>query len=324
MIDYRPLFEVLTEGNAQQWVQLLPTQMEQALSQSKHGSLTAWKDIVEALPEGFGSLEGLRNGVVTIGHATDMMPAVQEDLKEKLHVFHPWRKGPFNVLGIPIETEWRSDWKWDRLKAALTPLCNRLVLDVGCGNGYHCWRILGEQAKMVVGIDPTLVNVMQFQAIRKLYGEAPIYVLPLTLEQLPPSLALFDTVFSMGVLYHRRSPIDHLQALRSCLRPGGELVLETLVTEGDCYHVMMPGERYAKMRNVWFLPSCEALILWLKRCGFKNVRLIDVSQTTVDEQRRTEWMTFNSLQDFLDPDNQDLTCEGMPAPRRAIIIANNP
>jgi len=96
------------------------------------------------------------------------------------------------------------------------------------------------------------------------------------------------------------------------------------VTEGDCYHVMMPGERYAKMRNVWFLPSCEALILWLKRCGFKNVRLIDVSQTTVDEQRRTEWMTFNSLQDFLDPDNQDLTCEGMPAPRRAIIIANNP
>ncbi|MBT3335286.1 MAG: tRNA 5-methoxyuridine(34)/uridine 5-oxyacetic acid(34) synthase CmoB [Methylococcales bacterium] len=324
MIDYQPLYEFLTEANAQQWVRLLPAQIEQALSQSKHGSLTAWKDIVEALPEGFGLQEGLRDGVVTIGQATDMTPAMQDDLKKKLHAFHPWRKGPFNVLGVPIETEWRSDWKWDRLKEAITPLCNRLVLDVGCGNGYHCWRILGEQAKMVVGIDPTLVNVMQFQVIRKLYGEAAIYVLPLTLEQLPPSLALFDTVFSMGVLYHRRSPIDHLQDLRSCLRPGGELVLETLVTEGDCHHVMMPGERYAKMRNVWFLPSCEALILWLKRCGFKNIRLIDVSQTTVDEQRRTEWMTFNSLQDFLDPDNQDLTCEGMPAPRRAIIIANNP
>ena len=324
MIDYQPLYEVLTEANAQQWVRLLPAQIEQALSQSKHGSLTAWKDIVEALPEGFGLLEGLRDGVVTIGQATDMTPAMQDDLKKKLHAIHPWRKGPFNVLGVPIETEWRSDWKWDRLKEAITPLCNRLVLDVGCGNGYHCWRILGEQAKMVVGIDPTLVNVMQFQVIRKLYGAAAIYVLPLTLEQLPSSLALFDTVFSMGVLYHRRSPIDHLQDLRSCLRPGGELVLETLVTEGDCHHVMMPGERYAKMRNVWFLPSCEALILWLKRCGFKNIRLIDVSQTTVDEQRRTEWMTFNSLQDFLDPDNQDLTCEGMPAPRRAIIIANNP
>jgi len=166
--------------------------------------------------------------------------------------------------------------------------------------------------------------VMQFHAVRKLYGDAAIYVLPLTLEQLPSPLALFDTVFSMGVLYHRRSPIDHLQDLRSCLRPGGELVLETLVTEGDCHHVMMPGERYAKMRNVWFLPSCEALLHWLKRCGFRNIRLIDVNQTTVEEQRRTDWMTFNSLQDFLDPENQNLTCEGMPAPRRAIVIADNP
>jgi len=324
MIDYQPLYDVLTEAKLQKWVQLLPTQIERALSQSKHGSLTVWKDIVDELPEGFGSPEGLKADTVTIGYATDMTPALQAKLKDKLKIFHPWRKGPFNILGIPIETEWRSDWKWNRLKEAITPLHNRLVLDVGCGNGYHCWRMLGEQARMVVGVDPTLVNVMQFHAVRKLYGDAAIYVLPLTLEQLPSPLALFDTVFSMGVLYHRRSPIDHLQDLRSCLRPGGELVLETLVTEGDCHHVMMPGERYAKMRNVWFLPSCEALLHWLKRCGFRNIRLIDVNQTTVEEQRRTDWMTFNSLQDFLDPENQNLTCEGMPAPRRAIVIADNP
>lgn len=324
MINYQPFYDVLTEAKLQKWVQLLPTQIERALSQSKHGSLTVWKEIVDELPEGFGSPEGLKADAVTIGHASDMTPALQAKLKDKLKVFHPWRKGPFNILGIPIETEWRSDWKWNRLKEAITPLHNRLVLDVGCGNGYHCWRMLGEQARMVVGVDPTLVNVMQFHAVRKLYGDAAIYVLPLTLEQLPSPLALFDTVFSMGVLYHRRSPIDHLQDLRSCLRPGGELVLETLVTEGDCHHVMMPGERYAKMRNVWFLPSCEALLHWLKRCGFRNIRLIDVNQTTVEEQRRTDWMTFNSLQDFLDPENQNLTCEGMPAPRRAIVIADNP
>ena len=321
MIDYDPLYRALTAANADQWVKIIPTQIAEAFNQKRHGSLSVWKNIVEALPEGFGSLEGLRESTIVIGSATDITLEFQEELKDKLKAFHPWRKGPFSLLGVSIDTEWRSDWKWDRLKSAIEPLRNRLVLDVGCGNGYHCWRMLGEQARMVIGVDPTMVNVMQFQAIRKLYGEAPIYVLPLTLEQIPQPLALFDTVFSMGVLYHRRSPIDHLKDLHRCLRPGGELVLETLVTEGDCHHVMMPGERYAKMRNVWFLPSCDALIHWLKRCGFKNIQLIDVSKTTPKEQRQTEWMTFNSLPDFLDPDNQDLTCEGLPAPMRAIVVA---
>ena len=110
--------------------------------------------------------------------------------------------------------------------------------------------------------------------------------------------------------------------LKGCLRPGGELVLETLVVDGDINTVLLPERRYAQMRNVWFLPSCDALMLWLKRCGFKNVRLCDVTKTTASEQRSTEWMAFNSLQDFLDPDNDDLTCEGLPAPKRAIIIAS--
>jgi tRNA (mo5U34)-methyltransferase len=182
--------------------------------------------------------------------------------------------------------------------------------------------MLGAGAKMVVGIDPTLLNVMQFQLIKKLYGDAPIYVLPLGIEAVPSNLNAFDTVFSMGVLYHRRSPIDHLLELKGCLQVGGELVLETLVIEGGLGEVLLPEDRYAKMRNVWFLPSCDTLISWLKRCGFKNVRLVDVALTTIEEQRSTDWMRFHSLQDFLQADNHALTCEGLPAPKRAIFIAN--
>jgi tRNA (mo5U34)-methyltransferase len=259
---------------------------------------------------------------VRIGRAEDVSDEVRADLREQLMQLHPWRKGPYRIFGIDIDTEWRSDWKWDRLKDQIAPLRNRLVLDVGCGNGYHCWRMLGAGARLVLGIDPTLLSVMQFQAILKLYGEAPIYLLPLGIEDVPPNMGLFDTVFSMGVLYHRRSPIDHLLELKGCLRSGGELILETLVVEGDAAQVLVPEGRYAQMRNVWFLPSCAALMLWMRRCGFKNIRLVDVSKTSVEEQRSTEWMRFHSLAEFLDPNSSDLTCEGLPAPVRAVIVAN--
>jgi tRNA (mo5U34)-methyltransferase len=78
------------------------------------------------------------------------------------------------------------------------------------------------------------------------------------------------------------------------------------------------------MRNTWFIPSTGLLETWLKRCGFRDVRIADVSVTSPDEQRRTEWMFFESLADFLDPDDSTLTIEGHPAPRRATLIARCP
>jgi len=51
------------------------------------------------------------------------------------------------------------------------------------------------------------------------------------------------------------------------------------------------------------------------------VEIVDVGQTSVEEQRRTPWMTFHSLAQFLDPDDPGLTIEGLPAPRRAILTA---
>jgi len=324
MIDYQPLFNALIETKAGRWVDLIPGQLERAFTPSNNGNSAKWLDNIACLPEIKPSLLDLNAGQVKIGEPSDIDKNTQDGLLQQLKAFHPWRKGPFDIFGIHIDTEWRSDWKWNRLIPHIAPLSNRLVLDVGCGNGYHCWRMLGAGARMVVGVDPLLLNVLQFQVIRSLYGEAAVYVLPMGLEQIPPRLNAFDTVFSMGVLYHRRSPIDHLLALKDCLRPAGELVLETLVIEGRQGEVLLPEGRYAKMRNVWFLPSCETLISWMQRCGFKNCRVIDVNTTTTDEQRTTDWMQFHSLQEFLDPQDPRLTCEGLPAPKRAIIIANAP
>lgn len=321
MNDYQSLYAALNQFGAVDWAKQLPAQIENAFSRDSHGDFERWKKVIDELPNITPSNIDVLNSV-SIGGGRDLTGEQRQQFRSDLKKLHPWRKGPYHLFGIDIDTEWRSDWKWNRLKDRIAPLNKRLVLDVGCGNGYHCWRMLGVGARMVIGVDPTLLSVMQFRVIKKLYGDAPAYVLPIGIEQIPAELQLFDTVFSMGVLYHRRSPIDHLMELKGCLRPGGELVLETLVVDGDANTALLPERRYAQMRNVWFLPSCEALMLWMRRCGFKNIKLCDVTKTTIDEQRRTEWMTFNSLEDFLDPENHALTCEGLPAPKRAIIIAN--
>ena len=141
---------------------------------------------------------------------------------------------------------------------------------------------------------------------------------------LVPRLNAFDIAVSMGVLYHRTSPIDHLQMLRESLRRGGQLVLETLIIESNDPVVLVPEGRYAKMRNVWFIPSLSMLTLWLQRTGFRDIKVIDVTPTTSEEQRRTQWMTFESLEDFLNPNDSAQTAEGYPAPIRASVTARLP
>ncbi len=287
-----------------------------------HGRLAQWQALLAGLPPLAPSQVKLDVGRIGIGCAADCSDGQRQQLEEILRQLHPWRKGPFSLFGLDLDAEWRSDWKWLRLQPHIQSLAGRRVLDVGCGNGYYCLRMAGAGAGLVLGIDPTLLYVMQFHALRRYLPPLPVQVLPLALEDLPMEPVSFDTVFSMGVLYHRRSPLDHLLALHRLLRPGGELVLETLVIEGADGQVLVPEGRYAKMRNVWFIPSPATLLAWLRRCGFRNCRLLDVSVTTPDEQRATPWMRFESLRDFLDPQEPARTVEGYPAPRRALFIAS--
>lgn len=300
------------------WLDVLPAQLTQ-WQKNQHGDFHKWVRLLEKFPALNASCAELQQQVA-IGKQSDITEYQYKQLHGLLKQFMPWRKGPFHLFGIHIDTEWRSDWKWDRVLPHIAPLKNRHVLDIGCGNGYHMWRMLGEQAELVVGVDPTDLFLIQFQIIKKYQQNNNIHLLPVGVEQLP-ALQAFDTVFSMGVLYHRKSPIDFLQQLKAQLRAGGELILETLVVEGDKHTVLVPGERYAQMRNVWFLPSCAALEHWMRRLGFKNVRTLDVKNTSTEEQRATQWMNNQSLSDFLDPNNENLTVEGYPAPKRAVIIA---
>lgn len=300
-----------------EWLAELARRAEKRLAAHPHGDLPRWRAALAALPgvEARAVLD--RDAPILGAEAPD-----SEALRSRLMALHPWRKGPLVLGGVPIDTEWRSDWKWRRVEPHVD-LAGHRVLDIGCGNGYFGLRMLGAGAALVVGVDPTLVFVMQHLACRHFSGDVPNFVLPLGIEDLPEGPAGFDTVFSMGVLYHRKDPAAHLERLRSLLKEsGGTLVLETLVLpqnrRGD---LLVPDGRYARMPNVWAVPGTERLRGWVRNAGFKNVEVVDQTPTTPLEQRATAWMRFESLEQALDPEDGSRTIEGMPAPIRAIVIA---
>lgn len=319
MIDFRPFYQQIATSNLSSWLETLPLQLAQWQNEP-HGEYAKWAKVIEFLPTYPADIR-LENGVEA-QLSEPLSVGERQRVVHHLKQLMPWRKGPYHLYGVHIDTEWRSDFKWDRVLPHLSPLKDRTILDVGCGSGYHMWRMVGEGAKMVVGIDPTALFLCQFEAVRKLLNnDRRANLIPLGIEQMQP-LHAFDTVFSMGVLYHRKSPLDHLSQLKNQLVKGGELVLETLVIEGDVNDVLVPADRYAKMKNVYFIPSVPALICWLEKVGFKNVRCVDEAVTTLAEQRKTDWLENESLVDFLDPTDLSKTIEGYPAPRRAVIIAN--
>lgn len=319
-IDYSDLLQFLEQQQLTDWAQQLPQQITEGLDRQRYGDLPQWLQALDDLPTIPTNQVDLK-GSVSLGDSGAIDAETLSQCRRSLEALIPWRKGPYRIHGIEIDTEWRSDWKWQRLLPHIDPLNDRRVLDVGCGNGYHCWRMRGEGAARVIGIDPSPRFVVQFYMLKHFMPAQPVDVLPVGIEAIPPALEWFDTTFSMGVLYHRRSPMDHLRELKATLRPGGQLVLETLVINGELGEVLVPEGRYAMMNNVWFLPSCDTLLSWMRKCGLKNPRLVDINQTSVEEQRSTDWMRFHSLPEFLHPDDPNLTAEGHPAPTRAVFVA---
>lgn len=308
----------LTAKNQREWA----TKVQQIISHKEanmvNGHLPKWNQALKLLPNKTHQNPSLNEATISINNI-NFTKQEKTKAEQALKSLSPWRKGPFLIDDIFIDSEWQSNLKWSRVNELIDSLEGKTILDVGCGNGYYSLRMLGDGAKLVVGIDPSLLFMKQFEAITHFMKSIPVFLLPLKLDELPESSPIFDTVFSMGVLYHQRSPLNHLHQLYNTLNNKGELILETIIYPGLDTYNKNKADRYAQMRNVWCLPNIKELCSWLTKVGFKNIKKGRINITTVNEQRSTDWMTSYSLSNALDPDNSKLTIEGFPAPHRIII-----
>ncbi len=259
--------------------------------------------------------------VVKIGKSRELSEETRSKMRDTLLGFLPWRKGPFEIFGIRIKSEWQSNLKWDRLKSHIAPLHRRHILDIGSSSGYYMFRMLEQNPGFVLGIEPYINFFYQFRALNGLAKHERILTLPFRFEEMAGIKKKFNTVFCMGILYHRKSPIEFLEQIKACMARNGELVLETLILEGHGETCLYPLGRYAKMLNVYFIPTISVLKAWLKKAGFRNISCVDITRTTVEEQSTNEWVTTESLADFLDPKDSTKTIEGYPGPVRAMVIA---
>jgi len=231
----------------------------------------------------------------------------------------PWRKGPFSIDEVFIDSEWQSFKKYNLLKPHIN-LKDKVVADVGCNNGYYMFRMLKDSPQKIVGFDPSPLFKTQFDFINHFVKSDIEYEL-LGVEHFAEYGVKFDTIFCLGVLYHRSDPIGALKSLKKALQPDGELFVDTFMIDGDDEVCLTPKDRYSKIPNIYFIPTIPAFKNWLNRAGFKSVEVLEITQTDQDEQRKTDWIEGESLGDFLDENNPHLTVEGYPAPKRVYVRA---
>lgn len=234
-------------------------------------------------------------------------------------LIQPWRKGPFQLSQTFIDTEWRSNIKYNLLRPHFN-LKDKIVGDIGCNNGYYLFRMMEDNPKRLIGFDPSAITFCQFKFLEHFIKSNITYEL-LGVEHVEFYEHKFDILFCLGVLYHRADPIGTLKSLFRGLNEGGELILDTFMIDGDDEICLTPRDRYSKMRNIYFIPTISALKNWCYRAGFKEVEVLDTVKTKTSEQRKTEWINTHSLDDFLDKNNQNRTIEGYPAPKRVYIKA---
>jgi tRNA (mo5U34)-methyltransferase len=258
---------------------------------------------------------------VILGSADEVSDQDRDEIRKSLQAFMPWRKGPFSVFGVDIDSEWRSCRKWQRLLPVLPDLREKNVADIGCNNGYYMFRMAPYQPRLVLGFEPTVQHYYSFKALNGMARRDELQIDLLGVEHLNLFPSCFDVIFLMGVIYHRPSPVDTLKDILTALQPGGCLLLESQAIPGDDPIALFPDSTYAKVPGTYFVPSGPCLVNWLKKAGFVDIEPFCCHPMSAAEQRRTDWMTFESYQDFLQPDAPHLTLEGYPAPWRVFVKA---
>jgi tRNA (mo5U34)-methyltransferase len=296
------------------------TEKQEWINQNKKGFLR-FREPSESVGHLRASRCDFSGDVVRIGRDNDISPEEREQVYKVMRGFMPWRKGPFRVFGIDIDAEWRSERKWNRLLPELPPLADKVVADIGCNNGYYMFRMAHHQPKLVLGFEPYVQHYYTFRTLNSFAAQENLMVDLLGVEHIGLFPECFDVIFLLGIIYHRPSPMDTLRDVLAALKPGGTLLLESQAIPGSQPIALFPEKTYAKVPGSWFIPTGACLANWLKRAGYGDVQLFCRHPMSSAEQRQTEWMNFETYEDFIDKQSSELTIEGYPAPWRIFLKA---
>ncbi|MDD3054898.1 MAG: tRNA 5-methoxyuridine(34)/uridine 5-oxyacetic acid(34) synthase CmoB [Aliarcobacter sp.] len=255
----------------------------------------------------------------SVGIKEDVSIEEQEIILQTAKSLIPWRKGPFKIFGLEIDSEWQSNIKYNLIRPFFD-LKDKVVADIGCNNGYYMFRMLEDKPKRLVGFDPSPLTLHQFEFINHFVKSDIVYEM-LGVEHLEFYNHKFDFIFMLGVLYHRADPVGTLKSLARGLNSKGEILIDTFMIDGDEELCLTPNKRYSKIPNIYFIPTIPALKNWLERAGFEYIEVLATTVTTSEEQRKTEWSFDQSLEDFLDENDKTKTVEGYPAPKRVYVKA---
>jgi len=280
-----------------------------------------YREAVQSIRDIKSNWFNLADAVVKIGKANELTPEQQSRFYQALQNFCPWKKGPFELFGIGIDAEWRSDWKWERILPHIQSLKNRKIADIGCHNGYFMWRMAAEEPDCVIGFEPVPKHFWNFQLMQNIVQQEKLNFELLGVEHIDLYPNFFDTIFCLGILYHHPDPIGLLGKMRQALAPKGEIVIDCQGIPGELPIALTPRKRYAKARGIWFLPTQTCLENWIARAGFSQIECFFASPLSTEEQRSTPWAKVDSLKEFLNPEDSSLTVEGYPAPWRYYLIA---
>jgi len=280
-------------------------------------NIAPYQEAIKALPD-FDDVEVKLGDKVEV-YIENLSDDFATQIKDTALLMKPWRKGPFGINNLFIDSEWQSQIKYNLLEPYFD-LKDKIVGDIGCNNGYYLFRMLSQKPKKLIGFDPSAIYYSQFQFINHFVKSNIVYEL-LGVEHVEFYEHKFDTLFCLGVLYHRSDPVAMLKSLFKGLNKGGELILDTFMIDGEDEMCLVPKERYSKIPNIYFVPTVKALKNWCYRAGFETVEVLETMVTQSNEQRKTQWIDTQSLEDFLDPNDPTKTVEGYPAPKRVYIKA---
>ncbi len=283
-------------------------------------SATIFKDALEAVSDIKTSFYDFYGDTVIIGKKEELSDEQHVRLRSSLEAFIPWRKGPFNIFGHEIDAEWASYRKWDRIIPELPNLENKVVADIGANNGYYMFRMGTHSPKAVIGFDPVVKNQQNFVMLNSFLSHKNLSFELLGVENIALFKNGFDVIFLMGIIYHHPSPVEMLRMINTAMKPSGSLILETQGIPGDEPVALFPVKTYAKAPGTYFVPTVSCTENFLSRAGFKDIKTFYIHSMSSVEQRKTEWMPFESYADFVSSDNPSLTVEGYPAPIRIFTI----